>query len=63
MKNKKCCKFHNRLDLKFPEEEYDDPSCGLAGMGAERYSEHRFCCRECPIMKEEKERILIPKKP
>jgi len=61
IKEKKCCKFHDRLDLKFPNIDVDDPSCGLAGMGIERYSEQRFCCKNCLDKKEEENRIMKPK--
>ena len=60
-KENKCCKFHNRLDLKFPDDDVDNPDCGLAGMGTERYSEDRFCCKNCPDKKAEENRIMKPK--
>ncbi len=47
---KECCKFHNRLDLKFPEdkEAYEEDSelkeCGLAGASS---FDQRYCCENC----------------
>jgi hypothetical protein len=54
----KCCKFHNRLDLKFKDDECDDPSCGLSGAGVGRWSKHRFCCEDCPEKLEEEKRVF-----
>ncbi len=48
---KKCCKFHDRLDLKHNDPEYGDgePVCGLAGSGSDR--DYTYCCKNCPLRK------------
>ena len=61
--SKKCCKFHNRLDLKFPDEEYDFETreCGMAGYWESPEDEHRVCCKNCPELNF-KVGIIIKKK-
>lgn len=49
MKNKYCCEYHNRLNLKFPiafiEEDMESMQCGWAKIGKR---EDSYCCNECP---------------
>lgn len=51
----KCCEFHNRLRLKFPDDIEHHEECGMAGMGVTRDNPHRLCCENCP----EREGIAI----
>jgi len=56
MKRTKCCKFHNRLDKKFPDEaeeiresdeflgDEEEFSCGRKATTIDRM----FCCEKCP---------------